>query len=159
MAVPDLSEKALSGWLKLLPADAREAIEDGDPVSGDGGTLATSLVSVAAWQVPDLVRQHPDDAKVFGRARRIRLMAWMSAEARDNRGPLFRRLVGEDDETSGGAGTDEIGLLFLEDIRALNDKMVAPRLSQRMASENSLDAVVEAAFTLESDMAFRAGGV
>ena len=59
---------------------------------------------------------------------------------------------------SGGDAGGEVGVLFLEDIRALAAAL-APRLARRMASGETLEAVVQAAVTLEGDMAFRQGGI
>ena len=182
----DLSDASIAAWKAKLPDDLRSALAaEGEGPSGGAGALAAVLTEAAPWQVPEVVRRHPDEVRAFGRARRVRLMAWMAGQAQPDPAALLRRLTGEapprevssrevsPPEVSNGAGDGagagegagsggdaggEVGVLFLEDIRALAAAL-APRLARRMASGETLEAVVQAAVTLESDMAFRQGGI
>ena len=154
--MPDLSERSIAQWLERLPEDVRSAIADGDvPPLAEGG-LAAALETAAPFQVPDMVREHSADTHSFGRARRVRLMAWVARQTYPESGAIFRRLTGADDD--GNEGGDAVGLLVLEDIRALAEAL-SPRLARRVSSASALDLVVQAAQTLESDMEFRQGGV
>jgi hypothetical protein len=161
----DLSDGSISKWMSKLPQDVLAALAEGDAPS-PGGAPALSAAfggAVGAPQVPDLVREHPDEAKALGRAGRVRLMAWVADNSGDNPGPVFRRLVGEvaadDDGGAGSAGSDTVGILFLEDIRSIARNVTGPRVAARIVDDSSLSMAVEAAATLESDMAFRQGGV
>lgn len=152
----DLSEGSIAAWKSRLPSDVVSALSDSAETASEGsGALTAALAESPAWQVPEVVRQHPEDVRAFGRARRIRLMAWVARQTFPDCGAVFRRLT-EDEE--GGSGAGAVGLLFLEDIQALAEAM-GPRIARRMTSEAAMDAVVQAAVTLESDMAFRQGGL
>jgi hypothetical protein len=161
----DLSDGSISKWMSKLPQDVLAALAEGDaPTPGGAPSLAAALgENVGAPQVPDLLREHPDEARALGRVGRVRLMAWVADNSGDNPGPVFRRLVGETaaDETggSGSAGSDAVGTLFLEDIRAIARNVTGPRLAARMVDDSALGMAIEAAATLESDLAFRQGGV
>ena len=158
--MPDLSERSLSAWLAKLPEDLRLAISsDGEVASIGSGDLLASLNSVTPLEVPALVRLHSADTRSFGRARRIRLMAWMAKEAGEP-APVFARLT--EDETGDAEGSTgghaDIGILFLEDIKALANAL-GPRIARRMASNATMAAVIQSAFNLESDVEFRQGGM
>lgn len=166
----DLSDASIAAWKAKLPDDLRSALaaEGEDPPCG-AGALAAALAEASPWQVPEVVRRHPAEARAFGRARRVRLMARMAGQARPDPASVLRRLTGEDLSGEAGAGSGagsgggagnggDVGLLFLEDIRALAEAL-GPRLARRMASGPTVEAVVQAAVTLESDMAFRQGGI
>jgi hypothetical protein len=184
----DLGAKSMETWLGRLPEDVRGVIAGGDaPLPGGADRLAAALSAALATlgglpadarqacipevvrQVPDMVRQHADGTRALGRAGRLRLAAWMAAQGGANPGPALRRLVGETpaggesgDGTDGGdgaAGADEVGVLFLEDIRAFAKAVVGPRRGRLAVDGQALDIAAEAAFTLESEMAFRQGGV
>lgn len=165
VALPELSEKSLSGWFSKLPEDVKFAISEGTSavaVPTGPALLIAAIQSSSVWSIPELVREHAVEVTSFGRSGRVRLMAWMATEAKDNPGPLFRRLVGENEDDSGedgGSTSDAIGLLFLEDLQAIAKHVVGPRRAQDIVTPESLVTVVEAAQTLEHAMAFRAGGV
>lgn len=157
--MPDLSERSIAAWMRNLPADVLSAVRvEGEEASEGSGGLVAALADAAPWQVPDVVRQHAQDARAFGRARRLRLMAWVAKQTYPDSGGIFRRLTGEDQDEGAVGGEADVGVLFLEDIKAYVEA-IAPRLARRMASEATMESVVQAAFTLESDMAFRQGGV
>lgn len=164
--MPDLSETAITAWLARLPDDVRGALVLAEaPFSEGSGGLSRAVAAAKAADLPDVVRLHPEDVVAFGRPRRVRLMAWLAKDMirrGENPIPAFRRLSGEEggqgDGGDQGAGADAVGLLFLEDLRALADA-VAPRLGRRIASQPSIEQAAEAVFVLESDMAFRSGGV
>lgn len=159
-----MSENSVAAWLAKLPEDIREALVSNDAPSSEGsGGLSRALSLAQAADLPEVVRSHAEDAAAFGRPRRVRLMAWLAGDAlrrRENPLPAFRRLTGDETGDGGEAGSaaDAVGILFLEDLRALADA-VAPRLARRIAGLPSIDQAAEAAFVLESDMAFRSGGV
>ena len=155
--MPDLSSQSLAVWLAKLPDDVREALDDASDAATDGrGALMTALSTATPLEVPDLVRQHAGEVHGFGRARRVRMMAWMANKAQDP-GPIFTRLTA-DDTTDGEAGSGNVGILFLEDIKALA-AAIAPRIARRMTSEATMEAVIQSAFTLEGEVELRQGGL
>lgn len=156
--MPDLSDSAMTAWLSKLPADIRSAVQEGDGQAADGGALSAVLSQSQPWQVPELVRSHADGVRGLGRARRIRVMAWMARATYPESAGVFRRLTGEDLAEGEVGGDGDVGVLFLEDLKALAAAL-APRMVRKMASEATLDAVLQAATTLESDMEYTRGGV
>lgn len=161
--MPDLSETAISGWLSTLPPDFRGALHQADLPSSEGsGELSRAIASAGSAELPVLVRAHADDVAAFGRPRRVRLMAWLRRDTirrGENPTEAMLRLTGEEAAEGGeDGGVDAVGLLFLEDLRALAE-VVAVRMGQRIAAQPSIEQAAEAAFVLESDMAFRSGGV
>lgn len=165
----DLSDKSLAAWMSQLPNDVRALIAAGEaPSPGGAVDLSAALSNVEPVEVPAIVREHANAARALGRAGRLRLTAWMAARGGENPGPALRRLVGEtpvseasdsEEESGGSVGADEVGLLFLEDIRAFIETVVGPRAARRIVDAQSLEMAAEAAFTLESDIAFKQGGV
>jgi hypothetical protein len=161
--MPDLSDRSITAWLAKLPEDVRSALAvEGEVASEGSGGLSAALGGVTPFDVPDLVRVHAGDVRSFGRARRVRLMAWMANSAPEP-APVFARLtdgrsVADGGEGEGSGGASEVGVLFLEDIRALA-KALGPRLARLMASAPTMEAVIQSAFTLESDVDFRQGGM
>lgn len=159
----DLSEHAMAAWAAKLPDDVRAVISGGDEASPEGsGGLRAALASAPPSAVPGIVRGDADGARALGRAGRLRLMAWMAA-SEERPGAVFSRLVGEGEgegeDSEGAPGGDPVGILFLEDLKAIAEAVVGPRMSRRMVDDHTLGAVAEAAATLESDMAFRQGGI
>ncbi|MFC4235994.1 hypothetical protein ACFOY8_12180 [Thalassospira xianhensis] len=153
-----MTEHTFSLWLQKLPEDIREAVlsDGGTSSEGDGILVSVLRDDVAPSQIPELVREYPQDVRAFGRARRIRLMAWMAKKTYPDSHAVFRKLTGEEEDGSGS--NSETGELFLEDIKIFAE-VISKRQIQRMASENRLDAVVETAKTLENEITFSQGGM
>lgn len=164
-----LNAESLTAWSSRLPDDVLGAIAaEGmvPPGGAEPGGLLLDLEGATPGQVPDIVRRHPEATQALGRAGRIRLMAWITTDP--NPGTVLRRLVGDDavaaaeaegGEESGEAGRDAVGILFLEDIRALAEHVVGPRVARRMLDGTSLGLATDAAQTLEGEMTLGRGGV
>lgn len=157
----DLSENSLSTWLSKGPQDVRDFIADGNElVPGAYSALASSLSAATPGEIPDILRGDPDGVRAMGRVGRVRLMARVAAAGDEGAASIIRRIVGEDSEGGDATGgADRVGVLFLEDLREFASAVVGPRVAARMVDGPALSATAEAASTLESDMAFRQGGV
>jgi hypothetical protein len=173
-----LSQDSLSRWLATRPQDVREFIAAGDPAAfGEDDGLVAALASVEDGTetdfdaIPELLELHSSGVKALGRVGRIRLLAWLADNAADAYAPLIHRItalgcpggegVEEDEEegTQGQAGSGAVGVLFLEDIIQLAKAVVGPRMAARLASKPGLDAAVEAAASLDSDITYTQGGI
>ena len=158
-----LSNDSLKRWLEKCPEDVRAfVLLGGESNSTNTGELLAALAVATPPQVPGLLRTDPDACMALGRIGRIRLLAWVSAQAGSQGGALVREIVGEDTEQDGGsgsAGSDTVALLFLEDFKEFARAVVGPRTANRMIDSQTLGVSAEAAVTLESDLAFGQGGV
>jgi hypothetical protein len=162
---PDLSEHATRAWVAALPDDVRDTLarsdRDPDEMSAPRG-FADAIASLGpddAWRLPEIIREHPEAAKSLGRARRMRLVAWASSVTYPDSARLLQELTGEDDDGSEQAGSvGESGILFLEDIRAYAEALGA-RVARLLASATNIEAVMQSAFTLESEDTFTRRGV
>lgn len=162
-----LNAESLSAWSSRLPEDVLGAIAaEGVVLPGDSTSLQAELDAAKPGEAPEIVRRHPDATKALGRAGRLRLMARITGEP--DPGPVLRRLVGDDmveaadtegGDQSGEGGRDAVGVLFLEDLRALAEHVVGPRIARRMLDGTSMDLATGAAQTLESEITFHRGGI
>lgn len=156
----DLSENSLSAWLSRRPDDVRAFISDGEARDADGfSALAGVLAGAQAFEVPEILRRDPDGARALGRLGRVRLMARVAAGGGNDAALVMRRITGEDDVDGGAGGRDAVGILFLEDLKEWARTVLAPRVAARATSPEVLGTAAEAAFTLESDLVLRQGGI
>lgn len=152
--IPNISDLSMEFWLSKLPDDVRLAlIAPDEQVSLSSSSLLSALETSEAARIPEILQEHLEDAKKMGRARRVRLLAWIACQP--DRAIIFRKI--EEDEKSGG-GNQTAGIMLLEDIRALVTAM-SNRIVKQVASEATIDTVLQAAAYIENDIEFRQGGV
>ena len=149
MRMLDLSDAGIAAWQSRLPSDIKAIIGDDDVSPPED--LLLRLRSSEAEEIPAIVVGDPDMAEALGRARRIRLVAWLVSQAfeqGDDAAAIVDILTGEDDEGSETASSGRI--LFLEDLRMLN-AVIADRIAARVAAPAALMAAAEVAVVLESE--------
>ena len=169
-----LSPTMLSRWLSTRPDDVRAFIDAGDPPAGeDDGLLAALEAASSAGEtpfaeLPALLASHPAGTRALGRLGRVRLLAWVADGAGDAYGTVVQAITeiggAQDGEAEDGgegspAGSGALGVLFLEDLIQLAKSVVGPRVASRLAARPGLEAAVEAAASVEEDMAYRGGGI
>jgi hypothetical protein len=140
----DLSSDHISKWRKLLPPNVLAVVGDDATPEGDvllGGVIA-EMEAAAPRRVLSVFDRHADAIVAMGRARRMRLMAWM-----DNRfmpdTNLARDLMrdfAEDDGDEGGGGRAKIAPLFRAEYEALL-AVVRPYIVQNAQSHETVGAL------------------
>ncbi|KXV00140.1 hypothetical protein AD929_13110 [Gluconobacter potus] len=148
MPFPDLSQKAMERFVALLPSDLRLIVMADRKTSRTPGSAYLSAArSCSPQDVPELCRAHPEDVRLMGRARRLRILAWLAGQP-DNR-TLFVDLQKERDSGTGGrAGNGQsVPQLFRDDITAFSGA-VAPRVAGAFLSRNVLAEARRAAMEI-----------
>jgi len=152
----DISADTMKAWRALLPDDLKSVIPD------DGGgderrvaDLCEALRGAPAAEWPGLVVQHAEAVREMGRARRIKFLAWVSNQTHRMNPRVFADIVSEDDQAGGRSQT---GVLFVEDIRALNEAL-ARRVARRMGDKNTFEMIREASREIENEPEFRREGM
>lgn len=148
----DLSEAGMAAWQSRLPEDIKAVI--GDDAGAPPADLLQRLRGSEAEEIPALVVGDHALAESLGRARRIRLAAWLVGKAFEEGGDaaaIVDILTGEEDE--GGEGASDGRILFLEDIRMIND-VIAARVAARVAAPAAMVAAAEVAVVLESEATY-----
>lgn len=123
------SNESIMKWISRLPEDFKKSVQCDQDEGGDIDELSEELLTLLRNGnhdgVVDCIRKNQSQMNSFGRARRIRLMTVMARSYMDH------------DEDEGGS-FQEIGILFLEDLKFMAEKAFAPRLLKSMMNENSL---------------------
>ncbi|MGY8607564.1 hypothetical protein ACTVH1_18130 [Gluconobacter cerinus] len=148
MPFPDLSQKAMERFVAMLPSDLRLIVMADRKTSRTPGSAYLSAARTCSPQrVPELCRAHPEDVRLMGRARRLRILAWLAGQP-DNR-TLFVDLQKErDGGTDGRAGNGQsVPQLFRDDITAFSGA-VAPRVAGAYLSRNVLAEAQRAAMEI-----------
>jgi len=157
-----LSKEALEAWRAILPDDVLTCIEEID----DSGQEAADYISKFLPDVKEsdefftLVATHREKFIEMGRVRRIRFLAWCSAQLyrnKEERQKVISKIteIGSGEEES-GSGAQGVGILFLEDIKAFAAAM-GPRAAALIVDENTLSTVAGVGFEMASDLELGGG--
>ncbi len=142
----NLSQTALEAWYEKLPADVQEAISSDFPTDNDQLTaFASKLAETEPSDLPQFLNESAPQVEELGRIGRIRLLSYISNKVYPYQVKTFHQIVNEDDET-GGKG--KIQILFIEDLRALNEA-VASRIFKNNMDMEAINALKEAAYETE----------
>lgn len=160
----DLSKKGIESWIDLLPDDIRSIM--GDPIDAATDAAAASFVAKIKdakepEDVLDLVEANLDLFEGFGRARRIRFLAWFASRTYPDSMEPFRVLVEDardDEDSSGGrSSVGKVSMILAEDMRALAAAL-GPRMARRIVTGGTLEAVTGAGYEVTTEMEMRQGG-
>jgi hypothetical protein len=157
-----LSKEALEAWRATLPDDVLTCIDAID----DSGQDAADFISKFLPDLKNLddfsglVSANREKFMEMGRARRIRFLAWCTAKFHSDKDERLR-LISKITETGsseeeGGSGAQNVGILFLEDIKAFAAAM-GPRAAALIVDENTLSTVAGVGLEMASDMEMRGG--
>jgi hypothetical protein len=159
----DLSEGKLTLWVKKLPADIR-GILDMSAYSNEAEPLVIALRVATPTEVPDLLRTHDENSiKALGRVGRLRLMAWLSDSLMTDENaidpsPLFRELLGEEDEGEGGGQRSAVSTIFYEDFLAFS-KIMGLRSAHAVFTNDMVDVALGAAREASRELVAARGGI
>jgi hypothetical protein len=151
----DLSKETMKRWRELLPADIQSAVPE--DFTGDETAVYKLCETVRATDLRDMrkvVDAHASLIEGMGRARRIKFLAWLSHKSFPYRVDIFADVVSGEGE--GGNGRP-VSMLFIEDIKALNEA-IAARLARDVVVEPNVEAIKMAAFEFQNVPEFRREG-
>jgi len=167
--MPDLSAAGLASWASRLPPDLRSAVANA-PGVGDAGEAGERVARLGAGPPGEALAEILSDeglARALGQAGRIRVAAWLVAEAGPGwaeRSQVVALLTGEraadaDGDEGGGDGVPgAVGAIFLEDLRRLNAALAA-RIAARTVDRGGLAASADAAMAYEAETLVARGGM
>ena len=160
--MPDYSDEGMKAWRSVLPPDIDGCL--GSEGSIGSGALVRSLQATRPEDVPSILPLHVDDLTAFGRARRLRMMAWVLNKVRnddDEEGGEATRvladLIGEDDQGNGGSRGEATRVLY-EDYLAFETSL-GPRKVRAIVNADNMDAVMGAVYDAREDVMNRMGGM
>ena len=157
----DLSEGKLDKWVKKLPSDIR-GILDMSAYTAESKPLVMALQNSEPNDVLYILRSHDEEAvKALGRVGRLRLMAWLSASIMTDfndlePSPLFKELLGEDEE--GGGQRSAVSAIFYEDFLAFA-KIMGVRVAQNVFTNEMVEVALGAAREVKNEVTASRGGI
>lgn len=157
-----LSKEALEAWRATLPDDVLTCVETIDDSGQDAADFIAKFLPDLK-EVDDFIGMISANREKFmemGRARRIRFLAWCTAKFHSDKDERLRLIskiteTGSSEEGS-SSGSQNVGVLFLEDIKAFAEAM-GPRAAALIVDENTLSTVAGVGLELASDMEMRGG--
>lgn len=159
----NLSKTGIESWLDRLPDDVKSIMTDviDEKMDSDAIAFASKLTKVAdTEQVLELVEANVHLFEGFGRARRIRFLAWFASRSYPHSMEPFQSLFnGEETGDTGGerGAIEKVSMILAEDVRALAAAL-GPRAARQIVTGESLDAVTGAGYEVTSEMEMRQGG-
>jgi len=159
----NLSKTGIESWLERLPDDVKSIMTDAvdDKIDPEAVAFASKLSKIDDNQkVLELVEANLHLFEGFGRARRIRFLAWFASRTYpDSMEPFQILLNGEEAEDSGGerGAIEKVSMILAEDVRALAAAL-GPRAARQIVTGESLEAVTGAGYEVTSEMEMRQGG-
>lgn len=156
--MPDLSAEGMAKWRSVLPDDILSCM------GTDGGLGSGELIRVLKTAAPDevsvLLPLHAADVEAFGRARRLRLMAWTLSGLLSDDGTqtnVLADLIGEDDEGSGGK-RGEVSRILYEDYLAFVTA-IGPRAARAIVNAASVDQALDSVVGAREELRSRMGAM
>lgn len=140
MTFPRLGDEDIASFLRLLPQDVRTVLEQ-EPGIVPSPACMKALLSSAPGAAGDVLERFDVDVERMGRARRIRLMAWIAAS------PSARSVLqtllddGREGEGEGGGGRNGTARLRA-DVRAFSAAL-GPRIGRVMVNASAMDVLNE----------------
>ena len=156
----DFSENSLRNWFDKLPLDVKQIISPDGVISvpSEASLFLKSLSEEEIKKIPKLVSQNTPMAEAMGRVGRIRLMSWISANSpEESVHTVFRNLLNEDEEEGEVGGKGKVSILFLEDLKLLQDNVITPRLTNSMINDYALNNIMSSVYILENDVVMQKG--
>jgi hypothetical protein len=163
------TKEALEAWRATLPDDVLTCVDSIDDSGQDAADFISKLLPdlvlperKAADEFSTLILTHREKFMEMGRPRRIRFLAWCTAQFyrdkdKDERLRLISKITETgSDEAESGSGTQGVGILFLEDIKAFAAAL-GPRAAALIVDENTLSTVAGVGLEMASDMELRGG--
>ena len=157
----NLGKAAIDAWLSSLPDDVKSLAAD-DPQPLPSEDLLRKVANAKPSEIVEILVADPEAAQALGRARRLRLVAWLLGTAlpKEAWGDVIDALTGEGEDDGGGKlPSCPAHLLFLGDLRAFNDNIIAARTAARIAAPSALAIAAEASVVHEAELTLTQGGV
>lgn len=156
------SKEALEAWRSALPDDVLTCVDAIDESGQESADFIVKLLPElkTSDDFSGLVSAHREKFIKMGRPRRIRFLAWCSAQFYRNKDERLK-LISKITETGSGeaessSGTQSVGILFLEDIKAFAEAM-GPRAAALIVDENTLSTVAGVGLEMASDLKLSGG--
>lgn len=159
--MPDLGTPAIRRWFRNLPPDVRAVLTDDFGACPDEAVrnLVDRLTAAPLEHAAAILRQHDSVVAEMGRARRVRLLAWLSKRIKDP--AQIRAFEAVFDEEGGQAGDGSSrpvsARLLYEDVALLVEHSIAPRKSRRELDPASLEVVTRSAQLAVMKSGFQGG--
>lgn len=145
------SDELMKKWIDLLPKDFQKGLKCEQDESGNVNDLSIDLLYYIRnnnfEKVVSILKNNQENMNVFGRARRIRLLSLMASY-----------VLKDEDGSDGKSSFQEVGVLFLEDLKFLAEQALAPRLLHSMLNEENLAHINKAVSELSNESAINFGG-
>lgn len=154
-----LNKESMEKWFDLLPEDVASCMSKQDlkPTDQDNEIVRDLENLKNGQEILNYVLSKTSTFADFGRPKRIRFLAWMSARDYPDIVQAIQLLT-EEGSTGGSAdGTEKIAPLFMADIRALVEAL-GPRVAHSIVDASTLGIVKGAGFEVASEFEMKSGG-
>lgn len=149
----DLRDAYIKEWLSLLPEDVKSSLPDDLESEPDGmQAFCMELESSSQMDYPKVILKNSEIIEKMGRTRRIRLLSWVSGKVYPYNVKVFKAITESDEDD--GESASSIKILFLEDIKAINDA-IADRLSAKVLNKQAFEVIRSAAFEVNPEPGFK----
>ncbi|MGY3581876.1 hypothetical protein ACVIGB_000053 [Bradyrhizobium sp. USDA 4341] len=146
--MPDLGTPAMRRWFRNLPPDVSAVLTDDLGVCPEEAvrSLVDRLTAAPIEQAAEIIRQHDRVVADMGRARRVRLLAWLSKRITDPSHILaYEAIFDEEGGQGDGSSRPVSARLLYEDVALLVEHCVAPRMSRHALDPAALEVVTRSA--------------
>ena len=143
----ELTQNKTKQWFAVLPEDVKTAIKD--EILADTEEQINFVKELNQLDTKNWANHLSSNISVLvdmGRVRRIRLLSHIAGKTYPYNINTYKSIVENEDETDGGDTT--VKILFLEDIKALNEA-IAKRVANNTLDNVALEALKSAAFEIE----------
>lgn len=154
-----LNKESMEKWFDLLPDDVASCMSKQDlkPTDQDNEIVRELENFKNGQEILNYVLSNANTFADFGRPKRIRFLAWMSARDYPDIVQAIQLLT-EEGSTEGSAnGSDKVAPLFMADIRALVEAL-GPRVAHSIVDASTLGIVKGAGFEVTSEFEMKSGG-
>lgn len=154
-----LNKESMEKWFELLPDDVASCMNKQDlkPTDQDNEIVRELESFKNGQEILSYVLSNANTFSDFGRPKRIRFLAWMSARDYPDIVQAIQLLT-EEGSTEGSAnGSDKVAPLFMADIRALVEAL-GPRVAHSIVDASTLGIVKGAGFEVTSEFEMKSGG-
>lgn len=138
----------LARWRSMLPDDVRSVMGDKPPQKvANIDTFCQSLSALPEDDLPDFLEKNVSVLRALDRTGRLRLVAWLASNYYfDFPEVIVAILEREDDEGKGR----ESGSILGDDVHAITEAAISPRMARIMMERHGLDAVRSASLMMSS---------
>lgn len=149
----------------MLPEDVRSVVPDDASPDADGlvDAISEDLAGAAPRRMAGIIRQHQDAIATLGRARRIRLLAWIANRSWPDAQSVVGQITDEGGDASGESGGEgksgpsKVASLFRADIKAYA-RICTARMVRSASDLKAIDAVRNGIKEYEVNMDMRRTG-